>query len=91
MVAPPKFNWSPSWLALAVSLLGFFWQVAVTSQRVSDYGRRVELLEAADRQRGDALSRIDARTARIEATLDFMRNGNQRPLSEPIPPAVPVP
>lgn len=91
MVGAPKdesrrFNWSPAWIALAFSVGGFLWQVGVTSQRVNDNIRRVELLEAADRQRGDALSRIDARTARIEATLDFMRGGTvQRPLSVPLP------
>ena len=56
----------------------------MTSQRVAENARRVELLEAADRQRGDALGRIDARTARIEATLDIMRGTSQHPLSEPL-------
>jgi hypothetical protein len=82
-----KFPISPSWLAVAISLLAVFWQIAVTSVAVAENTRRVELLEAADRQRGDALSRIDARTARIEATLDIMRGGPPyRPLSEPIVP-----
>jgi hypothetical protein len=82
-----RFTLSPAWLALGFSLFGAFWQVAVTSQRVAENERRVELLEAADRQRGDALSRIDARTARIEATLDIMRGGVGRPFSTPIPPS----
>lgn len=81
-----RFFLSPAWIALGLSLFGAFWQVGVTSQRVAENERRVELLEAADRQRGDALSRIDARTARIEATLDIMGGRNQRPFSSPIPP-----
>jgi len=78
-----RFALSPAWIALGFSLFGAFWQVGVTSQRVAENARRVELLEAADRQRGDALGRIDARTARIEATLDIMRGG-QHPLSAPL-------
>ena len=80
-----RFAFSPAWIALGFSLFGAFWQVGVTSQRVAENARRVELLEAADRQRGDALGRIDARTARIEATLDIMRGTSRRPLSEPLP------
>jgi hypothetical protein len=81
-----KFTLSPAWFALGISLLGFFWQIAVTSQRVAESSRRIELLEAADRARGDALGRIDARTARIEATLDMITRGTaQRPLSVPMP------
>ena len=80
-----RFAFSPAWIALGFSLFGAFWQVGVTSQRVAENARRVELLEAADRQRGDALGRIDARTARIEATLDIITRGtSQRPLSEPL-------
>jgi hypothetical protein len=79
-----RFTLSPAWIALGFSLFGAFWQVGVTSQRVAENARRIELLEAADRQRGDALGRIDARTARIEATLDIMRGTAQRPLAEPI-------
>ena len=83
-----RFTLSPAWIALGFSLFGAFWQVGVTSQRVAENARRVELLEAADRQRGDALGRIDARTARIEATLDLITRGTaQRPLSEPLPSA----
>jgi hypothetical protein len=85
--AARRFTLSPAWIALGFSLFGAFWQVGVTSQRVAENARRVELLEAADRQRGDALGRIDARTARIEATLDIMRGTTQRPLSEPLPSA----
>lgn len=81
-----RFTLSPAWIALGLSLFGAFWQVGVTSQRVSENERRVELLEAADRSRGDAVGRIDARTARIEATLDIMRGGIGHPLSAPIPP-----
>lgn len=80
-----RFTLSPAWFALGLSLFGAFWQVGVTSQRVAESARRIELLEAADRARGDALGRIDARTARIEATLDIMRGGTPRPLSEPLP------
>jgi hypothetical protein len=80
-----RFALSPAWIALGFSLFGAFWQVGVTSQRVAENARRVELLEAADRQRGDALGRIDARTARIEATLDIITRGTaQRPLSGPL-------
>lgn len=83
--AARRFTLSPAWIALGFSLFGAFWQVGVTSQRVAENARRVELLEAADRQRGDALGRIDARTARIEATLDMITRGTaQRPLSEPL-------
>lgn len=82
---PRRFAITPSWIAVVISLLTVFWQVAVTSAAVAENRRRVELLEAADRQRGDALARIDARTARIEATLDIMRgNPPYRPLSAPI-------
>lgn len=80
---PRRFTLSPAWIALAFSLFGAFWQVAVTSQRVAENERRVEQLENADRIRGDALGRIDARTARIEATLDVMRGG-LRPFSTPL-------
>src|SRR3954471_8734910 len=83
--AARRFTLSPAWIALGFSLFGAFWQVGVTSQRVAENARRVELLEAADRQRGDALGRIDARTARIEATLDIITRGpSQHPLSDPL-------
>jgi hypothetical protein len=62
--AARRFTSSPAWIALGFSLFG-----GVTSQPVAENACRVELLEAADRQRGDALGRIDSRTARIEATL----------------------
>lgn len=81
-----RFVLSPSWIALGLSLFGVFWQVGVTSQRVNENSRRIEILENADRIRGDAVGRIDARTARIEATLDIItRGGIQRPLSSPLP------
>lgn len=81
-----KFALSPAWLALGFSLFGAFWQVGVASQRVAENSRRIEILEAADRARGDAVGRIDARTARIEATLDIItRGGISRPLSTPMP------
>lgn len=81
-----RFQITPSWCAVALSLLAILWNAATINGRVSENTRRVELLEAADRQRGDALGRIDARTARIEATLDIMRGGGiQRPLSAPLP------
>ena len=80
------FKLSPAWIALGISVVTLFYQVGVTSARIGESERRVELLEAADRQRGDALGRIDARTARIEATLDIMRGGTHA-LSEPLPSA----
>ena len=82
----PGFRLSPAWLAVGFSVLAVLYNAGTISGRISETQRRVEQLEAADRQRGDALSRIDARTARIEATLDIMRGGQSfRPLSEPLP------
>lgn len=83
--ASARFRFTPAWIALIISVLLVFWQVAVASGRVAENTRRIELLEVADRQRGDTLSQINARTARIEATLEHMR-GVYRPLSEPLPP-----
>lgn len=81
-----RFNFRPEWIALCLSLFTVFYQVGVTSQRIAENSRRVELLEASDRQRSDAIGRIDARTARIEATLDIVtRGGIGRPLSAPFP------
>lgn len=85
---PRRLNVTPSGIVAAVAVLGILWGAASISGKVSENTRRVEQLEAADRQRGDALGRIDARTARIEATLEiFMRGGVQRPLSAPLPPS----
>jgi hypothetical protein len=82
---PKRLSVSPGWLALVLSILGGFWQIAVTSANVSENARRIAVLEADGRVRGDSLSRIDARTARIEAQIEVLMNGRSafRPLSEP--------
>lgn len=83
---PRRLSVSPSWVIAGAAVIGILWNAAAISGHVTENSRRIEQLEAADRTRGDALSRIDARTARIEATLDIItRGGIPRPLSAPLP------
>lgn len=62
----------PAWAAVVLSLATLAWQVGVTAQRINDNSRRIEQLEADNRQ-----AAVDERTsaqslARIEAKVDLL-------------------
>ena len=68
-------KWSasaPAWAACALSIAGLVWNAAVITGNVADNQRRIEMVEAEQRQAATDNRQVIDRLARIEAKLDMM-------------------
>lgn len=62
----------PAWVACALSITAVLWQAAITTQRVNENTRRVEVLERSDQERSREDKATTQQLARIEAKMDLI-------------------
>ena len=81
VVAPPPRVRLSEWVSIAgliIVLIGMIWAGGGYLEQIHNNTRRIETLEASDKQRTDTLTQIDVRTARIEAKLEVMLPEKER-------------
>lgn len=74
VVAPSRVRLS-EWVSLGglvMVIVGMIWAGGGYLEQIHNNTRRIETLEASDKQRTDTLTQIDVRTARMEAKLEVL-------------------
>jgi hypothetical protein len=96
----PRRNWftnllSNGWITTGILVIGIVFSAGAwankstadedkTAIATAENTRRIVALETKDGVRGDAIARIDTRTARMETAIELMIGRKEyRPLSDP--------